>query len=71
MMMMMNFKINNNKKIDFRQFCCVDDDMPSCCKYHRPTIISLMLNKSHTKKAYILKKSIEEYSENKVNRMGQ
>ena len=35
----------------------------ACCTYHRPTYFSQLLNRSHTKKAYLLtKKNIEEFS---------
>ena len=36
--------------------------MAACCTYHRPANFSWLLNKNHTKKAYLLTKSIEEFS---------
>ena len=36
--------------------------MAACCTYHRPTYFSQLLNRSHTKKAYLLTKTIEEFS---------
>ena len=36
--------------------------MAVCCTYHRPTHSSQLLNRSHTKEAYLLTKHIEEFS---------
>ena len=36
--------------------------MAACCTYLRPAIISQLLNKNHTEKAYLLTKNIAEFS---------
>ena len=36
--------------------------MAACCTYHRPTYFSKLLNRSHTKKAYLLTKKTHEVS---------
>ena len=36
--------------------------MAACCTYHRPTVFSLLLNRSHTKKAYLFTENIEGFS---------
>ena len=54
-----NKKFKNIIKMHNSKYQC---HMAARCTYHRPTYFSYLLNRSHTKKAYLLTKNIEEFS---------
>ena len=45
--------------------------MAVCCTYHQPTYFSKLLNRSHTKKAYLLTKNTGRIFWKKFSRMNQ